>query len=107
MSCTSFRVLVSAQYKTRFGFLPYKKEFIPFSKNESVENFAVFAGPGFYIGKKQSFMISGGTMFSKVKTLANGFVVGDEINLGQGDIPTTKKYSFGYFIGLTYNLSAL
>lgn len=80
---------------------------IPFSKNESVENFAVFAGPGFYIGKKQSFMISGGTMFSKVKTLANGFVVGDEINLGQGDIPTTKKYSFGYFIGLTYNLSAL
>ncbi|MBK8451317.1 MAG: hypothetical protein IPL31_02675 [Saprospiraceae bacterium] len=79
---------------------------IPFSKNESVENFAIFAGPGCYIGKKQSFMLSTGIMFSKVKVLASGFNVGDEIIIGEGDIPTDKKYSFGYFVGLTYNIAA-
>ncbi|MBK9994507.1 MAG: hypothetical protein IPP01_11100 [Saprospiraceae bacterium] len=79
---------------------------IPFAKNESVENFAIFAGPGLYVGKKKAVMLSGGTMFSKVKVLSNGFQVGDQIVIGEGQIPTTKKYSFGYFLGLTYNLFA-
>ncbi|MEP7195696.1 MAG: hypothetical protein ABI851_04205 [Saprospiraceae bacterium] len=100
--------LFSLRYDMRSSFTPNISLGIgiPFSKNESVENFAIFAGPGFYIGKKQAFMISGGTMFSKVKQLSNGFNVGDEIFIGEGDVPTTKRYSFGYFLGMTFNISA-
>lgn len=36
-------------------------------------------------------MLSGGTMFSKVKVLSNGFQVGDQIVIGEGQIPTTKN----------------
>jgi hypothetical protein len=80
---------------------------IPITKSESIDNIAIFAGPGVYLGRKQAFMISGGTMFSKVNDLRNGFKVGDKINLGDGDIPTSKKYSLGYFLSLTYNISTM
>ncbi len=80
---------------------------IPITKSESIDNIAIFAGPGVYLGRKQAFMVSAGTMFSKVNSLRNGFKVGDKISLGDGDIPTSKKYSVGYFISLTYNISAM
>jgi hypothetical protein len=80
---------------------------LPLSKNESVDNFALFAGPGIYLGKKQSFMISIGGMFSRVTALASGFQVGDKINFTEGSIPTTKKFSFGYYFGISYSLTQL
>ncbi len=80
---------------------------IPLSSDENASGFALFAGPGMYIGKKQAFMLSTGAMFTKTSTLAKGFLVGDKINIGEGEIPTDKKFALGYFISVTYNLSAM
>jgi hypothetical protein len=80
---------------------------LPLSSGNGVENFAIFLGPGAYLGKKQSFLVSGGVMFSKVSKLKTPFKEGDTIIIGQGEIPTTKKYATGFFVSLTYNLSAL
>lgn len=80
---------------------------IPLSSDETSSSFALFAGPGMYIGKKQAFMVSTGAMFTKTATLAKGFLVGDKINIGEGEIPTDKKFALGYFISVTYNLSAM
>jgi hypothetical protein len=79
---------------------------IPFS-HESVESFGLFAGPGMYLGKRQAIMLSGGMMFSKVNFLKQPFEVGQNINIGDLALPTSKKFALGYFLSLTYNLSAM
>lgn len=78
---------------------------IPFQKRKC-RKFCNLCRSRLLYWQKQSFMLSTGIMFSKVKVLASGFNVGDEIIIGEGDIPTDKKYSFGYFVGLTYNIAA-
>ncbi len=77
---------------------------LPLKSTENTESLAFFLGPGLYLGKKQSFMISGGFMFSKVNRLANGLQVGDPIVLGDGVIPTEKKFDTGYYFGLAYRI---
>ncbi len=77
---------------------------LPLKSTENTESLAFFLGPGLYLGKKQSFMISGGFMFSKVNRLANGLKVGDAVVLGDGVIPTEKKFDSGYYLGLAYRI---
>ena len=77
---------------------------IPISGNDVVDNFSFLVGPSLFIGKMRQFVISGGIMYTKVQRLAKSFEVGDEIQIGEGEIPTIKKYGLGYFVGVSYNL---
>lgn len=77
---------------------------LPLKNTENTESIAFFFGPGAYLGKKQSIMISTGFMFSKVNRLTNGLKVGDTINLGDGIIPTDKKFDSGFYLGLAYRI---
>lgn len=78
---------------------------IPLKSTDQTESLAFFIGPGLSFGKGQSVMLSGGFMFSKVNRLARGFQVGDPIQIGDGIIPTEKKFDVGYFLGLAYKLN--
>lgn len=78
---------------------------LPVSNSETVDNISFLLGPSLFIGKKKEFVISGGAMYSRVQRLAKGFEVGDSIVIGEGEIPTEKKYAIGYFLGISYNLA--
>lgn len=77
---------------------------LPLSSAESVEGLAFFVGPGVYLGRKQSIMISGGFMFSKVERLTNGLQVGDGIIIGDGILPVEKKFDTGIYFGVAYKI---
>ncbi len=77
---------------------------IPVTTSETIDNFSFLFGPSLFVGKKRQFVLSGGVQYSKVERLAKGLQVGDNIQIGEGEIPTVKKYSLGYFVGISYNL---
>ncbi|MBP8726435.1 MAG: hypothetical protein KBH75_10590 [Saprospiraceae bacterium] len=78
---------------------------LPLKSTDQTESLAFFIGPGLSFGKTQSVMLAGGFMFSKVSRLARGLQVGDPIQIGDGIIPTEKKFDVGYFLGLAYKLN--
>lgn len=79
---------------------------VPVTNSEYVDNITFLVGPGVYVGRSQSILLSGGMMFSKVQRLTNGLQVGESVVLGgDGVIPTEKKYGLGYFFGLSYRIS--
>ena len=77
---------------------------VPITKNDASDNMAFLLGPSVFFGKKKEFAVSGGVMYAKVQRVSKGFEVGDAIQIGDGDIPTEKKYELGYFLSFTYNL---
>lgn len=77
---------------------------IPVTTSENIDNFSFLVGPSLFVGKNRQFVLTGGASFSKVERLAKGLEIGQEINIGEGTIPTVKKYSLGYFVGISYNL---
>jgi len=78
---------------------------VPVTNSEYVDNITFLVGPGVYVGRSQSILLSGGMMFSKVQRLTNGLQVGESVVLGDGVIPTEKKYGLGYFFGVSYRIS--
>lgn len=77
---------------------------LPLSSAESTEGLAFFFGPGLYLGRKQTIMLSGGFMFSKVERLTNGLKVGDSVIIGDGILPVEKKFDTGIYFGLAYRM---
>lgn len=68
------------------------------------ESLAFFAGPTMHLGKNQKFLLTAGIMGSKVNRLASGFEVGDQFISFTNSVPVVKKYEFGYFVGISYDL---
>ena len=77
---------------------------LPLNNEDVLGNLSYLVGPSLIVGKFKNIVISGGFIFSKVNRLADGLNVGDNINIGAGQIPTDSRFEQGYFIGISYNI---
>lgn len=72
----------------------------------SNQKFQILAGGGFILGKNERWIIHGGLSMGQVSEIKNTFVADGttEYDLGQGaNVPTTNKFKFGHFFGVSYN----
>ncbi|MBK6824395.1 MAG: hypothetical protein IPG87_15960 [Saprospiraceae bacterium] len=102
-----FNSLINIAYKFNAGVIPCLSigAGIPISSQEQTSGLNYFVGAGLLFGRNAKIQLGGGFMFTKIDVLSNGFKVGDPINLGDGIIPLEKKYTQGYYIGLSFNLN--
>ncbi|WP_438711787.1 hypothetical protein ACSTS3_04215 [Aquimarina muelleri] len=72
----------------------------------SNQKFQILAGGGFILGKNERWIIHGGLSMGRISEIKNTFVADGttEYDLGQGaNVPTTNKFKFGHFFGVSYN----
>jgi hypothetical protein len=79
--------------------------------NSSNQTVNYLAGLSLPLGLEQRLVISGGVAFGKVKRLTDGFETekpypASQLNLSAG-VPYTEKWQNSWYIGVSYNLSAL
>ena len=65
----------------------------------------LFLVPTLFFGKKDRIVLTGGIMGGQQTKLAKGYQIGDILE-GEGDIPTTRTYRLGGFVGISFNLTA-
>ncbi|MDB5130580.1 MAG: hypothetical protein JWR02_329, partial [Mucilaginibacter sp.] len=56
-------------------------------------------------GDTQRIILSGGATLSQVKLISDDYQVGGTIPVSTSAVPTSNYYRWGWFLGLTYNLS--
>ncbi|UZO81393.1 hypothetical protein NBT05_02715 [Aquimarina sp. ERC-38] len=74
----------------------------------SNQKFQIISGAGIILGKNERFVLSSGLTMGRINVLDNNFIPDGttSYDLGSsGQIPTTEKFSFGHFFGITYNLN--
>lgn len=70
------------------------------------EKFQFLGGAGIIFGKKERVVLHGGFSMGSVSTIAKNYIAdgSEAYNLGtSGAVPTTNKFTFGHYIGFTYN----
>ena len=70
------------------------------------QKFQIITGIGLILGKEERIIIHGGLAMGSVNTISDNYKSdgSTSYNLGtSGDVPTTNKFSFGHFFGITYN----
>lgn len=77
---------------------------MPLKSSENTESLTFFVGPSMTLGRNKTVMLTGGFMFSKINQLSNGLAVGQAIQIGEGVLPTQKRYDTGYYFGIAYTL---
>ncbi|WP_312298476.1 hypothetical protein [Chryseobacterium sp.] len=71
------------------------------------QKFQIITGLGLIIGKEERIILHGGLAMGAITVISNNYKTdgSTSYNLGgDGAIPTTNKFSFGHFFGVTYNL---
>ncbi len=74
----------------------------------SNQKFQILAGGGLILGKNQRWTVNAGLAMGRIDTINSNYTPDGETQykLGnEGAVPTTEKFSFGHFFGVTYNLS--
>ena len=72
------------------------------------QQFQFITGFGIILGKQERLIFSGGLAMGTVTRISESIELDNEngYNLGSsGSIPTDNQFDFGYFFGLTYNLT--
>ncbi len=102
-----FSSLINISYKFNYPVIPSFSlgAGVPFSSDDQTSGLNYFIGAGLFFGRSTKFHLSGGFVFTKVNVLLNGLKVGDPINIGDGLIPLEKKFTQGYYLGLSFNLN--
>lgn len=70
------------------------------------QKFQILAGGGLILGKEERIVLHGGLTMGAVTTIADGYATdgSTSYDLGtNGTVPTSNKFSFGHFFGITYN----
>ena len=70
------------------------------------QKFQILAGGGLILGKEERIVLHGGLTMGAVTTIADGYATDGSASydLGtNGTVPTSNKFSFGHFFGITYN----
>lgn len=71
------------------------------------QKFQIMTGLGLIIGKEERIILHGGLTMGAISVISNNYKVDGSTSYslgGDGAIPTTNKFSFGHFFGVTYNL---
>lgn len=74
------------------------------------QKFQILTGLGLILGKEERIVLHAGLSMGQIKTIDNNYKVdgSHSYDLGtEGTIPTTDKFSFGHFIGITYNFGKI
>lgn len=64
-------------------------------------------GLGLILGKEERIILHGGLAMGAISVISNNYKTDGSTSYslgGDGAIPTTNKFSFGHFFGVTYNL---
>jgi hypothetical protein len=77
---------------------------IPVQGGSSIQGLSFFLGPTMVLGKQQKFLLTAGIMGAGVERLGQGFKAGDTFDSIANTLPTNRKYEFGYFIGISYDI---
>lgn len=70
------------------------------------QKFQILSGLGLILGKEERIVIHGGLTMGRVSRVSGDYKTDGSVayDLGtSGTVPTTDKFSFGHFIGVTYN----
>jgi hypothetical protein len=70
------------------------------------QKFQILTGIGLILGKEERIIINGGLAMGSINTISDNYKSdgSTSYNLGtSGVVPTTNKFSFGHFFGITYN----
>ncbi len=71
------------------------------------QKFQIITGLGLIIGKEERIILHGGLAMGAITVISNNYKTDGSTSYslgGDGAIPTTNKFSFGHFFGVTYNL---
>ena len=74
------------------------------------QKFQILAGGGLILGKEERIVLHGGLTMGAVTTIADGYATDGSTpyDLGtNGTVPTSNKFSFGHFFGITYNFGKI
>ncbi|TVZ51526.1 hypothetical protein [Dokdonia sp. Hel_I_53] len=74
----------------------------------SNQKFQIVTGAGIILGKNERWLIHGGLTMGQVNELDDNFLAdgATPYDLGSDNtVPTTDKFGFGHFFGITYNFS--
>lgn len=72
------------------------------SNDEATNGLIYILGLGAIIGRKNQLQLSGGLTYYNTEKLSKGLKPNQPIDIGQGELPTVKKYENGFFIGLSF-----
>lgn len=70
------------------------------------QKFQILSGVGLILGKEERIVLHGGLAMGTISKISNNYKADGSTayNLGtSGTVPTTNKFSFGHFFGITYN----
>lgn len=70
------------------------------------QKFQILTGGGLILGKEERLVIHAGLSMGAVTTIADGYATDGSASydLGNnGTVPTSNKFTFGHFFGITYN----
>ncbi|MEG0926305.1 hypothetical protein [Chryseobacterium sp.] len=71
------------------------------------QKFQIISGLGLIIGKEERIILHGGLTMGAISVISDNYKADGSTSYslgGDGAIPTTNKFSFGHFFGVTYNL---
>ncbi len=74
------------------------------------QKFQILTGLGFIFGKEERLVLHAGLSMGQIKTINDNYKTDGSLSydLGtEGTIPTTDKFSFGHFFGITYNFGKI
>lgn len=78
---------------------------LPVLAGNSIESASFFLGPSLIFGQSERVILTGGMMGTQVERLSRGLKPGDSFDINAGSIPLKKRYEFGYFLGISFNLT--
>lgn len=77
---------------------------VPVGGELGFQSINFFAGPSFFFGSSERFVLNLGLMGGKVQRLSAGYEAGDYFDGESESIPLHQPYELGYFVGLSFNL---
>ena len=71
------------------------------------QQFQLLTGLGLILGKEERIIFSSGLAMGRVTKISEAFKADGTTNydLGEGVVPTSSQFDFGYYFGITYNFS--
>ncbi len=78
---------------------------VPLGTNQKIGAPVFFFGPSLLLGRTNRMVITGGIMSAKVRSLGQGYKIGDDFIITEDNVlPSAFNYQLGGFLGISYNI---